>query len=309
MFSALTEPNFPKAAAGIEKDTITTLALRREGKGRFGIDRAATIEVPDNLITPGFVERNIANQSELAALLDEAVMTAGLMKQRNWSIALPSNTARSAILVIDSDTGGANLEEVLEWKAEQNFGVPSGEMRITRQKIADSAEGRSRWFATAVKLSVIDEYETVFESLGWKAGLILPKAVGETRWLLSAKGAPDSLLISEQNDGFTAMLIRNNEPTVVRTVTCTHAETDDEIYRLLMFYRDRFAVDSTALMDKLLVIGKNFVRSRIRDISADALGQPLGTMDAEDIGLSLPIGALTLDDVAAAAGLASYGYR
>jgi len=309
MLSILTEPSFPKAAIGIEQEAVTALALAREGRGRFSIERAATIEVPVNLITPGFVERNIASAAEFRVILEDAVASAGLIKQRNWSVTLPSNTARSAILVLDSDTSGANLEEVLDWKAEQSFGVPAGELRITRQKIANSGDGRPRWFATAVKLSVIDEYETVFESLGWKAGLILPKAVGETRWLLAEKDAPDSLLISEQNDGFTAMLIRNNEPSVVRSVTCGPSEIDDEIYRLLMFYRDRFAADSTAVLEKLLVIGKNFVPARIRQISADALGHGLETMRPEDIGLSIPAGAFTLDDVAGPAGLASFGYR
>ena len=309
MLSILTEPSFPKAAIGIEQKAVTALALHREGKGRYGIERAATIEVPVNLITPGFVERNIASAAEFRVILEDAVASAGLIKQRNWSVTLPSNTARSAILVLDSDTAGANLDEVLDWKAEQSFGVPAGEMRITRQKIADSAEGRPRWFATAIKLSVIDEYETIFEGLGWKAGLILPKAVGETRWLMGEKDAPDSMLISEQNDGFTAMLIRNNEPAVVRSVTCSPSEIDDEIYRLLMFYHDRFATDSTSVLEKLLVIGKRFVPARIREISADALGQAVDTMRPEDIGLSLPDGAFTLDDVAAPAGLASYGYR
>ncbi|MGI8811246.1 MAG: hypothetical protein ACR2IH_01800 [Pyrinomonadaceae bacterium] len=309
MFSVLTEPSFPKAAIGIEKDFVTALAVMREGKGRFGIERAATIEVPVNLIKPNFVEQNISSPSEFGVIIDETVMAAGLGKQKNWSVTLPSNTARSAILVLDIETGGAKLDEVLDWKAEQSFGVPSAEMRITRHKISDSAEGRSRWFATAVKLSVINEFERVFEARGWKAGLILPRAVGETRWLISNGEPADSLLISEQNDGFTAMLLRNNEPAVVRSVTCTVSEIDDEIYRLLMFYRDRFAGESGGSLDKMLVIGKNFSSSRIGEISSDALGRPLSTMDAEDIGLSLPSDVLTLDDVAAPAGLASYAFR
>lgn len=309
MFSILTEPSFPKAAVGIEQEAVTALALQREGRANFSIERAATIEVPVNLITPGFAARNISNAAEFRVVLEEAAASAGLMKQRGWSVTLPSNTARSAILTVESDVAGANLGEILEWKAEQSFGVPAAELRITRQKIADSNDGRPRWFATAVKLSVIDEYETVFESLGWKAGLILPKAVGETRWLMSSDGAIDSMLISEQNDGFTAMLIRNNEPAVVRSVTCDPAEIDDEIFRLLMFYRDRFAADADVALRNLLVIGRSFAPARIREISADALGQPLGTLQAEDIGLRLPGGSFTLDEVAAPAGLASYGCR
>lgn len=310
MLSVLTEPSFPKSAIGIEGDFVTALAVTRPGKGRFGIERAATVEVPVNLVTPSFVEQNISSAAEFQVILQEAVLAAGLANQKNWSVTLPGNTARAAILILDNDTAGTDISEVLDWKAEQSFGVPAGEMRITRYKIADATDGRARWFATAVKLSVLDEYETVFEGLGWKAGLILPRSVGETRWLISdGQTVPDSLLISEQTDGFAAMLLRNNEPAVVRSVTCTPAEIDDEVYRLLMFYRDRFAEEGGGTLEKLLLIGKNFEWNRIREVSTDALGRELDTMNADDIGLSLPVGDLRLNDVAAPAGLATYGYR
>ena len=136
--------------------------------------------------------------------MDEAVVSAGLAKQKNWSVSLPSNTARSAILTLEKSTSAKDeSEEILDWKAEQSFGTPTGELRITRQKIAADREGKSRYFATAVKLSVIDEYETIFENFGWKAGLVLPRAVSETKWLSRNAAGPDSLLISSQGDGFT----------------------------------------------------------------------------------------------------------
>src|SRR5688572_29540205 len=196
MLSVLTQPNYPKAAIGLEREAVTALALQREGRGRYGIAQAATIELPVNLLTPSFVEKNIASPHELRVLLEDAVTSAGLMKQKNWSVSLPSNTARTAILTLDNGTTAkGETDEILDWKAEQSFGAPAGELRITRHKISNDREGRSRYFATAVKLSVIDEYETVFESLGWKAGLILPRAVSEAKWLMS-NGRADSLLLS-----------------------------------------------------------------------------------------------------------------
>jgi hypothetical protein len=161
-----------------------------------------------------------------------------------------------------------------------------------------------------VKLSVIDEYETVFESLGWTAGLILPRAVSETKWLLGAQGGVDSLLLSSQNDGFTALLLRGDEPAVVRSVTCSQSECDDEIYRLLMFYNDRFSDPQLGgSLDSLLVIGKDLGTAKIKEISAEALGRSLRVLRAEDVGLSVPGGNLNFDDLAAPAGLASLGWR
>jgi hypothetical protein len=311
MFSILTEPNYPKAAIGLERDSITALALRKEGRASFGVVQAATLDLPVNLLTPSFIERNIASTEELRVLLEDVVLSAGLMNQKNWSVSLPSNTARTAILTLEAGASakGEN-DEILEWKAEQSFGAPAGELRITRYKISDDREGRSRYFATAVKLSVIDEYETLFESLGWTAGLILPRALSETKWLMGGTDRTDSLLLSSQNDGFTALLLRGDEPAVVRSVTCSKNELDDEIYRLLMFYHDRFADgQSGGDLDSLLVVGKDLQPSRIRDISTEALGRTLRVLRPEDVGLNLPVGNLTFDDLAAPAGLASYGCR
>jgi hypothetical protein len=311
MFSVLTEPNYPKAAIGLEREAVTALALQKEGRGQFGVRQAATIELPKNLLTPSFVERNIASAEQLRVLLEEAVVSAGLMSQKNWSVSLPSNTARTAILTLDNGTTAkGETEEILDWKAEQSFGAPSGELRITRHKISNDSEGRSRYFATAVKLSVIDEYETIFESLGWTAGLILPRAVSETQWLMRSGDRSDSLLLSSQNDGFTAMLLRGDEPAVVRTVTCTQGERDDEIYRLLMFYNDRFAdPQSGSLLETLLVIRKDLLPAKIKEISNEALGRTLRVLGAEDVGLNVPVGSLSFDDLAAPAGLASFGWR
>jgi len=310
MFSVLTEPNYPKAAIGLEREAVTALALQKEGRGQFGVRQAATIELPTNLLTPSFVERNIASSEELRVLLEEAVVSAGLANQRNWSVSLPSNTARTAILTLDNaTTGKGETEEVLDWKAEQSFGAPTGELRITRQKISNDREGRSRYFASAVKLAVIDEYETIFESLGWTAGLILPRAVSETKWLMGNERT-DSLLLSSQTDGFTALLLRGDEPAVIRTVTCKKNERDDEIYRLLMFYNDRFAdPNSGGLLETLLVVGKDMLPAKIKEISTEALGRALRVLRAEDVGLNVPVGRLSFDDLAAPAGLASYGWR
>lgn len=308
MLSVLTEPNFPKAAIGLEREAVTALALQKEGRGQYGVAQAATIELPSNLLTPSFVERNISSPEQLRVLLEEAVVSAGLGRQRNWSVSLPSNTARTAILTLDTGSAKKETEEILDWKAEQSFGAPSGDLRVTRHKISNDRDGRSRYFATAVKLAVIDEYETIFESLGWTAGLILPRAVSETKWLMGKAGEADSLLLSSQNDGFTALLLRGDEPAVVRSVTCTVSERDDEIYRLLMFYNDRFA-DGGGVLENLLVVGKDFLPAKIMEISTEALGRTLRVLRSDDVGLNVPVGSLSFDDLAAPAGLASYGWR
>ena len=310
MFSALTQPHYPNAALGIEEDRLTAISLQG-GRGTYGIKQAATVDLPAGLLHPSFLERNIADASEFSAVLAEVAESAGLMGQKRWSVALPSATARTAILVLETEpTSGKETEEILDWKAEQSFGAPAAELRVSVQKISSDAKGRSRYFTTAVTLAVIDEYESQFESLGWKAGLIVPRAVGEANWLSNRADVGDSLLISGTNDGFTALLLRRAEPEVVRTVTCTPEEIDDEVYRLLMFYNDRFGGDEgNSLLRRLMVVGRNFVPSKVQTIASEALGRALNVLSPEDVGLSLPDRQFSFNDIAAPAGLAALGYR
>ena len=309
MFSSITRPRFPNAALGIEKSSISAVALQG-GRNRFSIKQAATVDLPLGVVEPSFLNTNITAPYEFATYVREAVEEAGLLKQKKWSVALPSNTARTAILALESEPASkSEAEEVLDWKAEQSFGAPASELRLSMQKISPDKNGRVRYFATAVKLAVIDEFETHFESMGWKAGLILPRAVGEANWLMDRNGNNDSLLISSNTDGFTALLLRGDEPAVVRSVTCTPNEIDDEIYRLVMFYNDRFGgAGGNGLLEKLLVIGSEFVPAKIQSIASEALGRDIRVLSSEEVGLNIPIGSLSFNDIAAPAGLAALGF-
>ena len=300
------EPNYPNAALGIERDGVTAVALQKQGRAAFGIKQAATVNLPAGLVTPSFLDQNIASRPEFAACLEEVVTSAGLLSQKRWSVALPSNTARTAILTLEATPAAkAEAEEILDWKAEQSFGAPAAELRMSKQAISPDRDGKARYFATAIKLSVIDEYESVFEAFGWKAGLVLPRAVSEANWLLNNKLPGDSMLISGQNDGFTALLLRGAEPSVVRSVTCEQTEIDDEIYRLLMFYNDRFGGDTGGTLERMLVIGRDLAPAKIKDIAAEALGRATQIMRSDDVGLYLPDSSFSFDEIAAPAALAA----
>ena len=310
MFSTLTQPRYPNAALGIEEDRLTAISLQG-GRAGYSIKQAATFDLPVGLLTPSFLERNIADAREFAASLRELAESAGLMGQKRWSVALPSATARTAILVLETEpASNKEAEEILDWKAEQSFGAPASELRTSAKKISPDLKGRSRYFTTAVTLRVLDEYETQFESLGWKVGLVMPRAVGEANWISGRADTGDSLLISETNDGFTALLLRRSEPEVVRSVTCSPDEVDDEIYRLLMFYNDRFGGDEgNSLLRRLLVVGRNLVPSKVQTIASEALGRALSVLTPEDVGLNLPGRDFSFNDLAAPAGLAALGFR
>jgi hypothetical protein len=309
MLDFLTRPRFPKHALGFERDLITALSLTKEGKRHFTISAATTMDLDENVLVPSFIEPNILNRTFLLNSLREIVETAGLQKVTDWSASLPSATSRTAILVLENPpSGNEERERILDWKAERAFGAEVSGLRVSLEKIAADEKGSIRYFATAVNLSVLEEFESVFAELGWRVGLILPRSVSEARWLLNPEFRNDSLLISGQTEGFTALLIRENAPRIVRTVSCSDAEFADEFYRLLMFYNDRLGGGTGSSLERILFFGDEDQRPRIGQIAQEALGKNLNILRAADVGLEIPSTSLRFSEVAAAAGIAALAW-
>lgn len=279
-------------------------------RGHFcSLRRAASLSLSESLIRPSFDESNIADRSHLAAALSELITSAGLLRQKRWSVTLPEATARALILTLEAPAGSQReLEEMLEWKMDRGFAVPHDELSISREQLPKDPQGRDRYLVVGMRRAVLDEYESVFRSLGWRAGLILPRHVGEAQWLTGNGFSGDTLLLSASDEGFTAVVFREKRPLILRSITCDEQEREDEFYRLLLFYRERRATDGVEadqLLSGLLVTGKGFSKSRAGEIVNDTLGGNLRPLEAEDLGLQLPTRELAFDVIAAPAGLAS----
>ena len=300
----LLKPHFPSTAVGIESDAASVVQLDRT-RGQFVVRRAATVDLPKDLLRASFDQPNINDRDHLARALTELVTGAGLLRQRKWSVALPESTTRSAIVTIEGGGSRRETEEVFEWKLERSFGAPSSELRVSREELTPDAQRQARYLVNAIRLNVLAEYEAVFASLGWHVGLILPRHAGEEQWLRNGNPG-DGLLLTAHEEGFTAVLMRGNRPLTVRSVFCDPEECDDELHRVLLFYRDRAsgAQGDTSSVNRLLVVGEHLDKKRVADIAQDALGVRLNPLNAADVGLMIPAGDLDFDTIAAPAGLA-----
>jgi hypothetical protein len=162
--------------------------------------------------------------------------------------------------------------------------------------------------AIAIRKSVLAEYESVFSSLGWRVGLLLPRHVGEAQWLLRSGENGDALLLSASSEGFTAIIFREKYPLILRSVNCSAPECEDELYRLLMFYRDRRLDDepeSQSRLSRLMVVGEGLTSTRATEIVNETTGGDLRPLGAAELGLNLPGAELSFDAIAAPAGLAA----
>ncbi|HEY6660892.1 MAG TPA: hypothetical protein VI031_07110, partial [Pyrinomonadaceae bacterium] len=119
----------------------------------------------------------------------------------------------------------------------------------------------------------------------------------------------DSLLLSGSSQGFTGVIFRDKHPLIVRTVTCTEDEFEDEFYRLLLFYRDRSVPEGEGHgLTRLMVIGEGITKQRAGEIVNETTGGDLRPLEAQDLGLQLPSRDFSFDSIAAPAGLATLSW-
>ena len=311
LFSRIVEPRFPSAAIGLEKGTASVVQLERVKGNACRLKRAATANI-DSLIRPSFDEPNVTNAAQLAAVLKDLAASAGLLRQKRWSLSLPEITTRTTVFTLESKPGSSSeLQEVLKWKTERGFGASLEELSVSRERLQKDAQGRDRYLAIAVKKSVLAEYEAVLESLGWRVGLIMPRHLGEAQWLVRNGSAGDSLLLSGSGQGFTGVIFRDQHPLILRTVNCAESEFEDEFYRFLLFYRDRNMPEGTgdhAPLSRLMVIGEGITKERASEIVDETIGGHLRPVGAEDLGLQLPNRDFNFDSIAAPAGLATLSW-
>ncbi len=314
LLTKLIQPRWPSAAVGLTGEGAALVALDRR-RDAFVVRRAGYVALPAGLVQPGFEESNVADVPELADVLGELVRSTGMLKRRRWSVALPEAAARTAIITLESPSGSrAELDEMLRWKTERAFGHPLDELRVSRERLRTDAQGRARYLTMAVRLAVLAEYEATFAALGWHAGLILPRHMGEAGWLMRARTPADALLVSAHTEGFTAVLLRAGQPLLVRNIVCEAEDRADELYRFLLFYRDRGPAQTTDAgvapdtIEQLLVAGQGLDPQAARTLVADTLAAAPRLVTAADVQLALPAHDLDFNQIAAPAGLAALAW-
>jgi hypothetical protein len=319
-FSRLIKPRLPSAALGLTGEGVALVSLDRRRDGTLLVRRAGYVPLAEGLVQPNFDEPNVADTGELAAAVQGLAASAAMQKRKRWSVALPEAATRTAILTLEGGTASrAETEEMLRWKTERGFGTPVEELRVARERLRPDAQGRPRYLATAVRVTVLAEYEAVLAALGWHAGLILPRHMGEVWWLMrervAAASPTDSLLVSTHHEGFTAVLLRNAQPLLVRSIVCEAEDRVDELYRFLLFYRDRVLIPSADMdapaadtVGRMMIAGDGIEHTEATAIIEETLASRPRLVTAADVRLALPSDELDFDAIAAPAGLAALAW-
>ncbi|MEP7270843.1 MAG: hypothetical protein ABI882_05035 [Acidobacteriota bacterium] len=302
----LAKPAFPRTSLSIAETELAIVSLKRRA-GEFEPTRLAMLPLPDGLLNANFSEPNMSDESAMVEELERLVSDAEMGRLRRLAVALPEGAARSLVLTLETiPSSSTELAEVLAWKIERSFGCKPGDVRVTEKRLP--TKDQREWLVTVVYERVIAQYERVFKRLGWQVGLVLPAHLAEAEWLVRAGVNEDQVLLSLNERGFVAVVVRGRYPVLVREVTCPATEREDEFHRIMVFYRDRMnAKDAPVSLHRMLVVGPSEDHQRFRKTLAEALESPVTVLDAPGLGLRLPARA-PFPSFAAAAGLCTFAW-
>jgi hypothetical protein len=307
IWNYLAAPNLPGASVAISESHLSLIALRFR-KGEFELQNLGVLRLPPGLINASFTEPNIVDENALIELLKRTSTQAGMDRVKALSASLPAGSARSIVISLDSVPGNrSELAQMVEWKTERSLGHKVGDLRVSYRRLRD-LNGRSQWIVSAVHQAVIGQYERIFAGLGWQVGLIVPQHIGEAQWLLRSGIEEDQVVLSLNARGFEAVIVRGDEPLLVREVVCSSGEREDEFFRLMAFYRDRLLPDESAVpLSGMLTIGDLTEQLKFGELLSSALEKDTVSLAPQHIGLKLDPRA-PFNHFAAAGGLATMGW-
>jgi len=197
--------------------------------------------------------------------------------------------------------------QLIEWKVERNLGQKFSDLRVNYKRLRNF-NGHTQWIISAVHNQVLEQYERIFAGLGWQVGLIVPQHLGEAQWLMRSGIEEDQVLLSLNNHGFEAVIVRGDEPIMVREVNCPPEERENEFYRLMLFYRDRLLPeDSHETLTKMLTIGTAAEQHKFGEVLSSALEKNTISLAPQQLGLRIDANA-PFNQFAAAGGLATMAW-
>ncbi len=308
VWNYMAAPNLPGTSVAVSETHLSLIALRYR-KGEFELQNLGVLRLSPGLINASFTEPNVADEKAVIELLKRTSTQAGMDRVKALSASLPAGSARSIVFSLENvPTNRSELAQILEWKTERSLGHKVSDLRVSYRRLKDS-NGRSQWMVSAAHQDVIAQYERIFAALGWQVGLIVPQHLGEAQWLLRSGIEEDQVVLSLNPRGFDAVIVRGNEPLLVREVVCPMEEREDEFYRLMVFYRDRLLPETSAVpLNRMLTIGDPGEQKKFGDLLSSALEKDTVSLAPQEIGLRLDPRA-PFNHFAAAGGLATMGWR
>jgi type IV pilus assembly protein PilM len=215
----LLEPEPPGVGIEFRPDEIIVARFAHNGRGEM--DLCIRAPIPPGVVDFSMLSPNLNEPEALGLFLGKLFEEAGV-KGNRVGITLPDILARISLQELpETPRSRAEAEELLRFRLKKSLPFEVSEARLSYQAIPGS---RPNFLTGIVHAEVVGQYETLFEGLGFHAGVIETSSLSLLKlWepVVSESLSPeqDYFFLNLEETYFTLSLIRErSQPVLMRTV-------------------------------------------------------------------------------------------
>ncbi len=313
-------PVLPPVALELDRGELACVRLRRKG-GRIALESHAVRTLRSHAVGSSIFRPNMKDPEELATKIRELLEATGT-KPGRVSLVLPDNLAKVSMVTLpDRPASRKQLDEVLRFKLRRSVPFRLEDAVFSWQVIPDGARETTVLVAVMLR-SVVEQYESVVESLGAKPGLVdlcTPSIFNLCRSEIHAASAEgqDVALFNGAKTYFSLLIARQGRPVFFRCKTLlagdddeapagfSHAALSRELVTSLSYYQEKLGGQG---------VGTTFVRtvsqpmerlSEILERSGFGRAVPVDPTAALSLGAGIRLDPETAQRIAPAVGAAA----
>jgi type IV pilus assembly protein PilM len=258
---------------------------------RNRIENKVVSRLPDGALLPSLGEANIRDSAAIRSHVQETMRSAGF-RGSEIVVVIPDEATRISFVTADSlprDPG--ERQSFIRWKLKKTvpFDVDSAQLafRDLGRHRNGGASAKSEAHDLLVALSprkVVDEYETLMESIDLHAGFVVPSTLAALH--LFTVPAGDALFVKIAPDCVTTTVFQEHRIKFYRRISA--GALYEAVFPTVLYYQDKLGGRNLTelvictydemraaigdLQDKLGITGKRLEPRDVEDLYKPALG-------------------------------------
>ena len=283
--TGILQPQTPRWACELTSKHLIVAGL---GKHRDRIEGRLVHELPEGSVVGSLNDPNIRNLEAARSGLEDALRQAGF-RGSEIAVVVPDEAARIAFLTAENlSKDPEERRAFIRWKLKKTvpFDVDSAQVAfrlLGSHHVNGGSSGKmdagADMLVTLSPRSIVEEYESLFESLELHAGSVLPSTLAALNLFRPPVG--DSLFVKIAPDCITTSIFQQRRAQFYRRVT--DVSLYNAVYPTVLYYQDKLGGSA---LEQLFVCGYDSdSRSSIADLE-DKMGlhaQRLEPRGVEDI--------------------------
>jgi type IV pilus assembly protein PilM len=230
--------NGPLLACEITPERIIAA---RATDDRTGLDSYTARALASGTVIPRLSDVNVANPDLVRNAINDALTTVGA-RNRDIVAILPDSSVRIALVEFDSlPDKKSEADAVIRFRLKKALPFDVEKTSVSYDIV--KVDGRVRVVAAVVLLTVLEEYETLFQVLGYAPGIVIPSTLAALGNVESA----DPVMVIKADTITTSMaIVVNGQLLLFRTLENaqgmlpTGEQLVEDIHASMVFFEDTY---------------------------------------------------------------------